>query len=374
MRISDWSSDVCSSDLPALGRLDIGAQLFHTAAEKGVGIGDHVVLQPHLVFDVTLRHGVGDLLRELRVGGGVGDGDHPRRAFDLDGEVPQEAADHPRLARSPAHLVGWQVPGAGRLRLRQLDAAALDRALAQPGDHRLEQALDGGLDVVGDIVFRRRERRIELRQRAEAEAVHHPPGHGRGLDDLDLAFHRLQAHRQSRQHRVELDDLLLARLDDDRRPRRAEGRGPRLDLSVVRGPGQAAPGLAAVWAWMAWTSLSLVARRTGRADGTDSNWTIFCWRCSTMIVALAVESGVATPWAMIAPLRATIMQARTIHLRRQMTPSNCRIDRLMRPAGSRLWVVDWRSEEHTSELQSLMRISYAVFCLKKKKNEQSKRQ
>src|SRR3546814_10835620 len=33
-----------------------------------------------------------------------------------------------------------------------------------------------------------------------------------------------------------------------------------------------------------------------------------------------------------------------------------------RPASS-----TWRSEEHTSELQSLMRISYAVFCLKKKK-------
>src|SRR3546814_9816788 len=30
-----------------------------------------------------------------------------------------------------------------------------------------------------------------------------------------------------------------------------------------------------------------------------------------------------------------------------------------------------RSEEHTSELQSLMRISYAVFCLKKKKNMSS---
>src|SRR3546814_2550954 len=29
-----------------------------------------------------------------------------------------------------------------------------------------------------------------------------------------------------------------------------------------------------------------------------------------------------------------------------------------------------RSEEHTSELQSLMRISYAVFCLKKKKHKQ----
>src|SRR3546814_3753503 len=30
-----------------------------------------------------------------------------------------------------------------------------------------------------------------------------------------------------------------------------------------------------------------------------------------------------------------------------------------------------RSEEHTSELQSLMRISYAVFCLKKKKNHKT---
>src|SRR3546814_6966006 len=32
--------------------------------------------------------------------------------------------------------------------------------------------------------------------------------------------------------------------------------------------------------------------------------------------------------------------------------------------------VAFRSEEHTSELQSLMRISYAVFCLKKKKYKQ----
>src|SRR3546814_10510921 len=32
----------------------------------------------------------------------------------------------------------------------------------------------------------------------------------------------------------------------------------------------------------------------------------------------------------------------------------------------------WRSEEHTSELQSLMRISYAVFCLKKKKQKRAR--
>src|SRR3546814_1747975 len=35
--------------------------------------------------------------------------------------------------------------------------------------------------------------------------------------------------------------------------------------------------------------------------------------------------------------------------------------------GEQFDVIDQRSEEHTSELQSLMRISYAVFCLKKKK-------
>src|SRR3546814_9407579 len=37
-------------------------------------------------------------------------------------------------------------------------------------------------------------------------------------------------------------------------------------------------------------------------------------------------------------------------------------------AEARHVVMRYRSEEHTSELQSLMRISYAVFCLKKKKN------
>src|SRR3546814_3580917 len=47
-------------------------------------------------------------------------------------------------------------------------------------------------------------------------------------------------------------------------------------------------------------------------------------------------------------------------------------DRLGQPDHRRLGdavdeAVGHRSEEHTSELQSLMRISYAVFCLKKKK-------
>src|SRR3546814_1409599 len=40
--------------------------------------------------------------------------------------------------------------------------------------------------------------------------------------------------------------------------------------------------------------------------------------------------------------------------------------RLMSQPVERYGVISGRSEEHTSELQSLMRISYAVFCLKKK--------
>src|SRR3546814_7414713 len=45
-------------------------------------------------------------------------------------------------------------------------------------------------------------------------------------------------------------------------------------------------------------------------------------------------------------------------------PPDARVPHRRQPAPDRLE----RSEEHTSELQSLMRISYAVFCLKKQKN------
>src|SRR3546814_8196050 len=57
--------------------------------------------------------------------------------------------------------------------------------------------------------------------------------------------------------------------------------------------------------------------------------------------------------------------------------TNCppHVNAIARHIGVDLDVKDWdkigyeRSEEHTSELQSLMRISYAVFCLKKKKKQ-----
>src|SRR3546814_2601953 len=50
----------------------------------------------------------------------------------------------------------------------------------------------------------------------------------------------------------------------------------------------------------------------------------------------------------------------------QLPQSACRV-----AAGGPGWRRRGRSEEHTSELQSLMRISYAVFCLKKKRHHQT---
>src|SRR3546814_5933208 len=72
--------------------------------------------------------------------------------------------------------------------------------------------------------------------------------------------------------------------------------------------------------------------------------------------------------------RAATRQLRSRHLRRGGTMSNetstglsnlLREDRTFPPS-------EERSEEHTSELQSLMRSSYAVFCLKKKHQIQQK--
>src|SRR3546814_10516822 len=47
-------------------------------------------------------------------------------------------------------------------------------------------------------------------------------------------------------------------------------------------------------------------------------------------------------------------------------------DEILQRTSEKLLRVADRSEEHTSELQSLMRISYAVFCLKKKKTDNKK--
>src|SRR3546814_6325541 len=60
------------------------------------------------------------------------------------------------------------------------------------------------------------------------------------------------------------------------------------------------------------------------------------------------------------PVQLAIANARRVHMREHREPHR-------RHAGAvRHALIVHRSEEHTSELQSLMRISYAVFCLHKK--------
>src|SRR3546814_2433210 len=62
------------------------------------------------------------------------------------------------------------------------------------------------------------------------------------------------------------------------------------------------------------------------------------------------------------PLTGATSHLLTIEIERRRNPVS--LERILRIADGD---ASARSEEHTSELQSLMRISYAVFCLKKKK-------
>src|SRR3546814_1519020 len=64
--------------------------------------------------------------------------------------------------------------------------------------------------------------------------------------------------------------------------------------------------------------------------------------------------------------RVVIANPRQVHL---IAKARIKTDVIDATVLARLYA---RSEEHTSELQSLMRISYAVFCLKKKKKHKTK--
>src|SRR3546814_9014862 len=64
---------------------------------------------------------------------------------------------------------------------------------------------------------------------------------------------------------------------------------------------------------------------------------------------------------------------RRYHSGRKATAGACRLQHRRRAQRNLRAGGSGRSEEHTSELQSLMRISYAVFCLKKKKKKIKKR-
>src|SRR3546814_6483296 len=94
------------------------------------------------------------------------------------------------------------------------------------------------------------------------------------------------------------------------------------------------------------------------------------WRFMIVARTVARRYRTASKSAMIfsAGIMASAMggmvDARMCH-RNPAPPPQCR------SAAIHLWKNGSRSEEHTSELQSLMRNSYAVFCLKKKKSDRS---
>src|SRR3546814_9935142 len=102
--------------------------------------------------------------------------------------------------------------------------------------------------------------------------------------------------------------------------------------------------------------------RPPRATRTDTLFpytTLFrsCWPCRGNAVPTA--SGCQTA------MRLNVPQTAAVH------PDTRRLDFVRQVAAlfdNFCQSATTRSEEHTSELQSLMRISYAVFCLKKKTN------
>src|SRR3546814_7437608 len=105
------------------------------------------------------------------------------------------------------------------------------------------------------------------------------------------------------------------------------------------------------WVLAAWLLLKL-------ANGGDPRW----W----LGLGLAIGLGMMTRYTMLFCVAGIVVAILATQLRRQLaTPwpwVGVALSLLVFAPNA------WRSEEHTSELQSLMRISYAVFCLKKKIN------
>src|SRR3546814_11771424 len=110
--------------------------------------------------------------------------------------------------------------------------------------------------------------------------------------------------------------------------------------------------------------LFLMIRRPPRSTRTD---TLFPY--TTLFRSfLEALSYLATVFALFVPL--PIFVASTVMQRRREAEERAyQLIEKLDTADHRALRDRIRSEEHTSELQSLMRISYAVFCLKKQKKE-----
>src|SRR3546814_1718789 len=87
------------------------------------------------------------------------------------------------------------------------------------------------------------------------------------------------------------------------------------------------------------------------------------FRSARVLVVVSALSGVTNELQAIANGDAVEARCAALVERHRAFAVELGVDPAIPPVAERLQ----RSEEHTSELQSLMRISYAVFCLKKKK-------
>src|SRR3546814_5911463 len=111
-------------------------------------------------------------------------------------------------------------------------------------------------------------------------------------------------------------------------------------------------------------------RRPPRSTRTDTlfPYTTLFRSAPAAPAAVAVESAADHPGAVKSPMVGTVYPSA------EPGAAPFIAEGTQVQAGDTLLLVDAmkvRSEEHTSELQSLMRISYAVFCLKKKKKTRS---
>src|SRR3546814_8784671 len=79
-------------------------------------------------------------------------------------------------------------------------------------------------------------------------------------------------------------------------------------------------------------------------------------------VLWGAESGGSAQSVLTSRICSTLLQLAS----RKRSLPNTSASALARETATLMRLSEKRSEEHTSELQSLMRISYAVFCLKKK--------
>src|SRR3546814_4908211 len=104
-------------------------------------------------------------------------------------------------------------------------------------------------------------------------------------------------------------------------------------------------------------------RRPPRSTRTDTRFpytTLFRSTRQTLDASVSISSTIANVVHSAGRIREAMeTQAQTV------TGITAAVDETALAAGSMSTTIA-RSEEHTSELQSLMRISYAVFCLKKK--------